>query len=187
MRATYDFNDDIPKSGLVIKYRDNLDRETAEAIKFGLLHFVTDITLFASEKFALEDFFKSVCAPYTLYTVFISLMMLVLCFFMAAVSYGQKIRDLGREQGVLRAIGLDIGQSNRIFLYEAFSVVSTACIAGIVVGLFATWMTASLFSVMTELPRTSVIMWNHILFLIVVISIATYLAVRIAASKLNKS
>jgi len=83
----YEFEDNIPKSGLVVKYRDGLDRATAEKIKFGIMHFVTDMTVFVSEKFKLEDFFDSLTVPYQAYTYFISLMMLILSFFMTAVSY----------------------------------------------------------------------------------------------------
>lgn len=45
------------------------------------------MTLFVSEKFKLEDFFASLMTPYTGYTYFISMMMLILSFFMTAVSY----------------------------------------------------------------------------------------------------
>jgi len=35
---------------------------------------------------------------------------------------------------------------------------------------------------MTELPRTSVVPWDHVIFIIVVIFITTYVAVHIPAS-----
>ena len=87
LKSMYDFEDDIPKTGLIIKYREGLDRETAEMIKFGLLTYVQDFTIWVSEKYALEDFFTELMAPFIGYSYFLSLMMLLLTFFMTAVSY----------------------------------------------------------------------------------------------------
>ena len=72
-------------------------------------------------------------------------MMLVLGFFMIAVSYTQKMRDLSYEQGVLRSIGLTQEQSRRLFYYEALCIVLTAFISGIAVGLTANFFVSTTF------------------------------------------
>lgn len=102
----FDFKDGIPKTSVQVKYREGLDRKTAEEIKYGLLYYITDFTILVSEKYALDDFFSSVIAPQSLFIYFITSMMLILGFFMTAVSYTQKMQDLSYEQGVLRSIGL---------------------------------------------------------------------------------
>ena len=53
----FDFKDGIPKTSVQVKYREGLDRKTAEEIKYGLLYYITDFTILVSEKYALDDFF----------------------------------------------------------------------------------------------------------------------------------
>ena len=138
LKAQYDFKDSIPKDGLIVKYREGLDRETAEHIKYGLLEYIVDFQVFVSEKHTLADFFDTIEPPFAGYLLFICVLMLLLSFFMMTVSFSQKMRDLEWEQGVLRAIGLSKAQSKRVFLYEAFCVVVTSLVTGIIVGLFGT-------------------------------------------------
>ena len=87
LNSMYEFEDQLPKTSLQIKYREGLDRTTAEEIKYGLLHFITDFSLAVSEKYSLEDFFAKMVQPQQGYIGFITIMMLVLGFFMTSVSY----------------------------------------------------------------------------------------------------
>ena len=97
LNSMFEFEDQLPKTSLQIKYREGLDRTTAEEIKYGLLHFITDFTIAVSEKYGLEDFFNKLVQPQQGYIGFITIMMLVLGFFMTSVSYSQKMRDLSYE------------------------------------------------------------------------------------------
>ena len=80
-----------------MKYNNNVDRETARTILSGILSYITDIRLIISEKYDSQDFFAALLAPFHFYTYLISVMVFVLSFFMIAVSYSQKMRDLSWE------------------------------------------------------------------------------------------
>ena len=96
------------------------------------------------------------------------------------------MRDLSYEQGVLRAIGLTQEQSKRLFYYEAFCIVLTAFISGIFVGLIANLFVSATFGELIEIPLLFIVPWVHILFILLVIAVSTYIAVRIPANEVNK-
>ena len=68
---------------------------------------------------------------------------MTITFFLLLVSTRQNVRQNIWEYGVLRSIGVTMEQGKRIYMYEAFVVVSTSAILGILVGIFvASTMTA---------------------------------------------
>mmetsp|Transcript_6434 Transcript_6434/g.8618 ORF Transcript_6434/g.8618 Transcript_6434/m.8618 type:complete len:92 (+) Transcript_6434:3322-3597(+) len=89
--------------------------------------------------------FKMMSAPADLFAVFISLMILTLAFFMMTVSFSQKVRELTWEQGVLRSIGLTKSEGNKIFLYEAATIVIASFVTGITIGMFVVMLIAGLY------------------------------------------
>ena len=124
-------------------------------------------------------------APVTAYAYFLAIMVLTLAFFMMAVSWTQKMKELTWEQGVLRSIGLTKAQNNKIFYYEAFCIVIAAFVSGLVVGIFAVYLLSSLFSTIIELPKHTVIDTPQIAFNLAVVSFATFLAVKGPATLMN--
>lgn len=134
----------------------------------------------------IHDLFKSFTNPLLFYGLLITFMVSLLSFFMMVVAFGQKMRDLRWEQGVLRAMGLTQSQSKRIFYYEAICIVSAAFTTGIATGTFATFVTAGLFSQLLELPRSVEIASTELIATFFVIGGATYIAVYIPASKINR-
>ena len=124
-------------------------------------------------------------APVTAYAYFLAIMVLTLAFFMMAVSWTQKMKELTWEQGVLRSIGLTKAQNNKIFYYEAFCIVISAFVSGLVVGIFAVYLLSSLFSTIIELPKHTVIDTPQIAFNLAVVSFATFLAVKGPATLMN--
>ena len=87
---------------------------------------------------------------------------------------------------MLRAIGLTKDQGKRLFFYEAFCVISTAFLSGILVGLFATLLTAASFAQLTQMPRRSFIPYPQMSFMLTVVIVSTYIAVRVPANRMNK-
>ena len=186
LKAMYEFKDDIPKDTVIVKTREGLDEETTNDIKFGMMQFVQDSTVIVSDKFSLNVFFDGITMPFLAYTYFVALMILLLSFFMMIVSFSQKMRDLEWEQGVLRAIGLTETQGKKIFYYETICIITTSFAAGISVGMFATLLTSALFSMMTELPLSTVIPGTLLIFILIVIAVATFIAVCIPLGNLHR-
>ena len=80
------------------------------------------------------------------FAYFISIMVLTLSFFMMTVSFGQKMRELAWESGVLRAMGLTKDENIRIYYYEATCIVISSFATGITIGLASTALVSSLFA-----------------------------------------
>ena len=150
------------------------------------MQFVSDMTITIEDRFELEEFFDGLLTPFNAYTYFVCMMVLLLSFFMMIVSFSQKMHDLEWEQGVLRAIGLTKVQSKKLFFYEAFCIVSSSFIAGILVGLFATLLTSASFAQLTQLPRRTIVPYAQVGFILLIIVVATYTAVTVPANSMNK-
>ena len=60
---------------------------------------------------------------------------MILTFFLLLVATTQNIRDNIWEYGVLRSMGVTKDEGRRIFMYEAFLVIVSAGILGILIGL----------------------------------------------------
>lgn len=113
-------------------------------------------------------------------------MILSLAFFMMVVSFSQKVRDLTWEQGVLRSIGLTQSQGNKIFFYEAATIVISSIITGITIGMMVVMLIAGLYAQLVESPRNTVVPQFEIGLIVAICLLATYVAVRVPAVALNK-
>ena len=72
---------------MIIKTREDLDKETQWQIKFGLLQFVRDSTLYISDRYALAEFFEGLYGPWASYMYFVCFFIVSLTFFMMFVSF----------------------------------------------------------------------------------------------------
>ena len=61
------------------------------------MQFVSDPIIMIVDRFNLEDFFIGLLTPFNAYTYFVSMMVLLLSFFMMIVSFSQKMHDLEWE------------------------------------------------------------------------------------------
>ena len=95
------------------------------------------------------------------------------------------MRELAWESGVLRAMGLTKAQNNRIFYYEAICIVISAFGTGISVGIATTVLISALFAQMFETPRDTKMPYIEVIFMMSLITIATFMSVKIPASMMN--
>jgi len=166
--------------------RDDVTREEAKIVRYGLLQHVNDMQVFIQDKYTVADMFAVMAAPAESFSVILALMILTLVFFMMTVSFSQKVRELSWEQGVLRSIGLTQAESVKIFTYEAAAIVVSSFISGIVAGIFTILLISALYSSLTELPLSLNIPYHSIAIILFVCSAASYMAVRVPATQLNK-
>mmetsp|Transcript_29253 Transcript_29253/g.26688 ORF Transcript_29253/g.26688 Transcript_29253/m.26688 type:complete len:179 (+) Transcript_29253:2438-2974(+) len=75
-----------------------------------------------------------------------------LSFFFTIISFVSTIKENSWEFGVLRAIGLNKKQMNKIYIFEALSLIISAGILGTFVGLFMSFIQTYQFNLFTELP-----------------------------------
>ena len=116
----------------------------------------------------------------------IAIIALIIAFFLLMTSTTQNINEAVWEYGVLRSMGLTEHEGRRIFMYEAFMVVTSAAILGFTVGLIVTSMVTAQFYLFIE--QNMVIEWPvWILLGMLVISVTTtFVAVYIPINKVNK-
>lgn len=60
---------------------------------------------------------------------------MTLSFFLILVSFVSNVKDNSWEFGVLRAVGLSKAQITRVYIYEAFSLITASGLLGTIVGL----------------------------------------------------
>lgn len=185
LNAQYQFRDGIPKVELVVKMREDVTKEENDSVRYGLLQRINDKHVFIQDRFSIDALFEMMSAPTYAFAYFMSLMILTLAFFMMTVSFSQKMRESAWESGCLRAIGLTKVQNNRIFYYEATCIVTSSFIVGIAGGLMTTVLIAALWAQLTEMPRSTVIPFAPIGFMLLIISFATFLAVKLPTRKMN--
>ena len=89
---------------------------------------------------------------FTLFTVLVGVIALILAFFLLLTSTSANIKDNFWELGVLKAMGLSKTQCQNMLLYEAFSTVGAAIILGICIGLLIAFTLAAQFYLFIELP-----------------------------------
>ena len=87
-----------------------------------------------------------------LFVTVVGIIALTLSFFLLLISTTANIKENLWEFGVLRAIGLTQSQSRRVFMYEAFAVILSALVLGIIVGLSIAFTLTAQFYLFIELP-----------------------------------
>ena len=87
-----------------------------------------------------------------IFIAIIAIISLTLTFFLLLVSTRQNIRDNIWEYGVLRSMGFTKEQGIRLYMYEAFFVISAASICGTAIGLITSVLVTAQFYLFLELP-----------------------------------
>ncbi len=107
-------------------------------------------------------------------------------FFLLLIAMSQNINQAIWEYGVLRSMGVTKAQGARIYLYEAFAVVFSASILGILSG-FATALlvTSQLYKIL-EFPVVVEFPWILLLIMLALAVVTTFIAVCIPIKQVNK-
>ena len=116
----------------------------------------------------------------------IGLIALCLTFFLLLVATTQNIRDNVWEYGVLRSMGVTRAEGKRIFMYEAFLVILSAAIIGLIIGSIVACLVTAQFYMFLELPFNLEFPLILVMLLIFVALITTYFAVAVPVDQVNK-
>ena len=79
-----------------------------------------------------------------MYILVLSIMIMILTFFMLVVAFTQKTRDLTWEHGALRSMGMTKAQGSTIFAHEATCIVTASVVIGVCIGVCATLLITNL-------------------------------------------
>lgn len=117
----------------------------------------------------------------------IGVISLILTFFLLLVATTQNIKDNIWEYGVLRSMGITKAQGKRIFMYEAFLVIVSAGILGILIGIIVACLVTAQFNMFLEQPFKLEFPWALVSILCFVALSTTFLAVHYPVAQVNKS
>jgi ABC-type antimicrobial peptide transport system permease subunit len=110
---------------------------------------------------------------------------LTLSFFLLLISTTANIKENLWEFGVLRAIGLTMEQSKRVFMYEAFAVIFGALLLGTLVGIAVAVTLTAQFYLFIELPFKLSFPTYLFLAMVTMSLVTTFFAVWIPVKEVN--
>ena len=102
---------------------------------------------------------------------------LSISFFLLLISMSENIMETIWEYGVLRSMGITLAQGQRMYIYEAFMVVTVASILGTMCGLVTAFLVSSQLFLFVELPLNVEIPWLLLLTMIGIAITTTAVAV----------
>jgi ABC-type antimicrobial peptide transport system permease subunit len=132
------------------------------------------------------DSLSSVNRIFNLLIAVIGLISLIIVFFVLLIATTANIKENVWEYGVLRSVGLTKAEGQRVFMYEAFLVISAASILGVSIGVIVTALVTQQFYTFVELPFKLSLPYFIILSLLVTALLTTYFAVLIPIRKVNQ-
>ena len=95
---------------------------------------------------------ESLNIVFNCFTALVTVIALSIAFFLLMISMSENINESIWEYGVLRSMGITREQGARIYIYEAFMVVTVASILGFTCGLFTSHLVSSQLYLFIELP-----------------------------------
>ena len=183
---SYNFTNDVPKSGMFIKLDPDITAERRSQIAEGVRSFFRDGTMFLLDlKFLLEALEASL-AIFQIFVFLTGATSLVLAFFLLLISTTQNVRDNVWEYGCLRAVGLSTAQGMRTLMYEQFSVVIGAIILGSLVGFIVASVVAISFGLYAELPYLAGVPTVSTVAMFILSMTTTFFAVYIPVSDIHR-
>lgn len=147
-----DYTYTIPKQKLLIKYASDISDQRRQYIINGLRSlFPEGINQpIMVDVYALIESLKTINVVFTFIVGIIGVISLILTFFLLLVATTQNIKDNIWEYGVLRSMGITKAQGRRIFMYEAFLVIVSAGILGVLIGIIVACLVTAQFNMFLE-------------------------------------
>ena len=98
----------------------------------------------------------------------------------------QNIMEACWEYGCLRSMGITKAQGQRIYIYEAFAIVTSASILGILSGFCTAMLVSSQFYMFIELPMEVQFPWLLLAIMLCIAIVTTFVAVYVPVQQINK-
>ncbi len=141
----------IPKEKVFIKLEESMGREERRNLANGLRN-LNDQNAILFDIKLLEEESDSAFFYIDVFFSIVSGIALILSFFLIVVSFKSNIQESAQEIGVLRAIGVNKQQIDKVFVYEAITLTFVAGSIGTCVGLSIAFVLTAQFLAFVELP-----------------------------------
>jgi len=144
--------DDLPTVELLIKPKSSLSPKEKKELVSTLQNVTSDFDLhlyvFSDSNEALEK----ADAAMTFFFAFTTVMAMAICFFSLTSSMYTNVHENAKETGILRAIGVPRDWIARIAIYEAFIIVFSSSLTGVVIGTAVAYTMSLQRVLFTEIP-----------------------------------
>ena len=158
---------DPKMSRLFVRVRESATKLDREAIINSLRNFISDDITQVLDTADLVESTATAIAALQYFFIVVTVIAIVLCFFVLWLSFTANIRENAWEFGVLRAVGLTAAQAMRVYVYEAFSLITASLLLGTLIGTLQAMTLTLQFNLFTELPFQ--MDFPYQLFLVVVV------------------
>lgn len=149
--------DEIPFERLIIRLKDYKNPEHIRHVKKALIQ-QFESTGFTSKDYAIRDSLdddKKLLNVEMILQIIFSVIIpitMFLCFFSLSSSMSANLFEQCKEIAILRAIGFIEARVVRIYVYEAFILVTSSSVLGIIIGTFLGWIMAKQQGMFIQLP-----------------------------------
>jgi len=143
-----------PKLVLLIRLKDDSPKEEREAVIDGIRNLVPQNTAMIVDTRDVVSSTQVALNILTFFFNFVSIIAVILCFFVLWLSFIANVRENSWEFGVLRAVGLDVSKVIRMYIYEAICLILSAVVIGTVIGMIVSITLTLQFTLFTELAFT---------------------------------
>ncbi|CAD8197204.1 unnamed protein product [Paramecium octaurelia] len=124
----------LPKDQLFIKFNRETTREERLDFSNRLRNYFTNDQIYLIDSQELMRTFDEVFTYFEIFNAVVAAIALILSFFLLLISFISNVRNNCWEIGILRAIGLQEVQIQKVFIYESISLIVSSGIIGSLVG-----------------------------------------------------
>lgn len=144
----------VKMSKLFVRLRDDVTRREREEVISSLRNYIRDDLTQVVDTDELVVSTGTAIAALQYFFIVVTVIAIVLCFFVLWLSFTANIRENAWEFGVLRSLGLSAAQVMRIYVYESSALIFSALLLGTAVGVLQALTLTLQFALFTELPIT---------------------------------
>lgn len=144
--------DGLRKKRLLLKFKDNVNKELKDMVYFGMRNYYKDLTVYSIQLSEIIDTVTRIKGVIEYIFLILGIIALILSFFLIWTSFYNNIRENIAEYGIMRSIGVTKAQSIRIYLYEAFIIIAASVIIGTTIGVLISSSIILQFDIFFELP-----------------------------------
>ncbi len=120
-----------------------------------------------------------------IFNVIIAITMFI-CFFSLSSSMSANLYESSKELAILRATGLTCAQIEKIYIYEAFVLVMSSCVLGVLIGTVVGFTMTLQLMLFVEIPLIFYFPWIQLLVIMILAIICAFASTYGPARELTK-
>ena len=181
----YDWTDGVPKGYVHVHLNPDISDFDREFVTNGIRGYLDQRDILLS-RYEMSESIKSLNTLFTMIVAVIGVTALFIMFFLLLVAMTKNIHEAVWEYGVLRSMGLTESEGRRLYLYEAYTVVATSTLLGLIVGIIACYLVSIQLFTFAELPSILMFPTWTFLAMVLILSLTTYFAVHYPITQVNR-